>query len=206
MKHKRAAFFSFIIVALLALALFANAGLRVRADNYVLGFVRDLYGYLDVDLANASGSLGDTNGYLNVDIAAQSLNPVAVSVANPTGVGQNSSGTGAFIPVCDSSAVINVSTSGETQLVALSTGKTIHVCAYNLMANGAVNVNLAYGTGSNCASNTTALTGQYPLQAQAGVSAGSGTGVITQTAASNALCVNLSASISVQGLVTYGTW
>ena len=147
-----------------------------------------------VNVAQAAG----TNLHVNVD------NSPTVTLSN--GTGQNSSGTGQFMSQCDQSVPISVSTAADVQLVALSSGKQIHICAYNFLANGATNVTLEYGTGTNCATGKTSLTGAYPLTAQAGLSAGSGNGELAHSATSNALCINNSAAITVAGLVTYGVW
>ncbi len=104
---------------------------------------------------------------------------------------------------CDKSVVINAATSGSTQLVALVSGQVIYVCGYNFMAGGTANVKLLYGTGTNCGTGATDLTGPYPLIAQTGVSYGNGEGTVFRTASANALCVNLSAAVQVSGVVTY---
>jgi len=111
---------------------------------------------------------------------------------------------------CDNTAVYDAATNGATQLVALSSGKTVYVCGFQFSTSQttAVSVDLVYGTGTNCATSTTKLTPAYPLQA-ASSSGPAGLAVITpgftglKTAASNALCINTSAGQSVQAIVWY---
>ncbi len=144
------------------------------------------------------------------------------NVASPVPVQDTSTGsTGSAVPAkaiyqgeqgssglmghigCDNSVVYDASTSGSTQLVALSSGKTIYVCGFVLFSAGTANVDLRYGTGTNCATGPTKITPAFQLTAQTGAAYGNGEGVVAKTAASNALCVNSSAAIAVQALVTY---
>lgn len=104
---------------------------------------------------------------------------------------------------CDNQAVYDASTSGSTQLVALTSGQTIYVCGFVIFSAGTVNVNLRYGTGTACATGPTNITPAFQLTAQTGASYGNGEGVVTKTIASNALCINTSAAVAVQALVTY---
>ncbi len=195
--------------------------LRSYTVNGTAGYLASLSTMYDpVSALNASVNAAGTSG-INA-VAMQGINGgIAVTVAQSAGtalhanidnfpsnqgIGQSTSGTNQWFPLCDSYAPISASTSGDTQLVALSSGKQIHVCAYNFLGNGAVTVTLEYGTGTNCATGKTSITGGYPLQAQAGLSAGSGSGQLFAAPASNAVCINLSASQSVGGLITYGVW
>jgi len=115
----------------------------------------------------------------------------------------NSAGTNQAHIGCDKSVVYDASTSGSTQLVALVSGKVIYVCGYNIFSAGTANVKLTYGTGTACATGTTSLTPAYQLIAQTGISYGNGEGNVAITAASNALCINSTAAVAVQALITY---
>ena len=101
------------------------------------------------------------------------------------------------------SVPINVSTAVTTQLVALSAGKAIYVGSLDFLAAGATNVTFEYGTGTNCATGTTALSGPYSLTASAGISKGNGAAAVLFVPASNALCMVNSAAIQVSGSVAY---
>ena len=117
--------------------------------------------------------------------------------------GEISSGNAVQHVGCDSSVIYDASTSGSTQLVALVAGQKIYVCGFVLFAAGTANVKLNYGTGTACATGTTAVTPAFQLTAQTGVSYGNGEGTVGTTAAGNALCLNSSAAVAVQALVTY---
>lgn len=124
------------------------------------------------------------------------------TVTNRTG----SSGNVAA-PLCDQSVAINTSTSGYTQLVALSAGKKIYVCSFFVQANGTVNVNLAYGTGTTCGTGTTALTGPMPEPTPgAGIAPNGGSSPLFTVPTGNALCVNLSAATQVSGALSYAQY
>jgi len=178
---------------------------------------------IDVDVTATVG-LTDTElraSPIDVDVTATvgltdtelRASPVPVTGAGSTGsappatanyVGARATGgnlTGLI--TCNQSVAINTATSGSTQLVALQSSQTIYVCGYNFIAAGDVNVTLNYGTGTACGSGTTALTGAYPLAAQAGIVVQSPFWTGMASAASNALCVNLSASIGVRGVLFY---
>lgn len=118
---------------------------------------------------------------------------------------QNSSGN-VLPPAADASAAINVSTATTTQLVALSSGKKIYVSALDVIAAGTGNITFVYGTGSNCGTGTTSLTGAYNLTAQAGIAKGNGLGAVLVVPASNALCVTTSAAVQMSGSVAYAQY
>jgi hypothetical protein len=102
-----------------------------------------------------------------------------------------------------SSVPINVSTATTTQLVALSGTLSIYVTSLDVIAGGTGNITFEYGTGTACATGTTALTGAYPLTAQAGIAKGDGNGTILKVPAGNALCVLTSAAVQMSGSVSY---
>ena len=117
--------------------------------------------------------------------------------------GEKSSGNLVAHIGCDKSVVYDASTSGSTQLVALVSGQVIYVCGFVIFSAGTANVDLRYGTGTACATGPTKITPAFQLTAQTGASYGNGEGVVAQTASANALCINSSAAVAVQALVTY---
>ena len=132
-------------------------------------------------------------------------NGVQVNAALPAGtntignVGSDpSSGKGT-----PSSVAINVSTATTTQLVAISGSTKIYVTSFDVIAGGTGNITFEYGTGSNCGTGTTALTGAYNLTAQAGIAKGNGVGAILIVPAGNALCVLTSAAVQMSGSLSY---
>jgi hypothetical protein len=101
------------------------------------------------------------------------------------------------IPVA--SVPIAVSTAGTVQLVAAVLAKAIYVTDWDAVAGGTGTFQLEYGTGTNCSTGTTALTGAYPAMAQFG-RAGVGHLFIP---AGNALCIVTTGAAASQGFVAY---
>ena len=164
--------------------------------------------------SNASMNLAQVGGASVVTgTGAGGAGVPRVTVSNDSITGQsglNSSGALAGYLNCDNTAIYDASTNGATQLVALTSGKTIYVCGYQFStsSSSAVSVSLVYGTGSNCATGQTKITPAYPLQA-ASSTGPIGLVIMTpgftglKTAASNALCINTNAAVSVQAIVWY---
>jgi hypothetical protein len=156
------------------------------------------------DSAWASGS-GSVIALLK-SIATNSASPAPAGtnvIGKADALVTNSTGVSQAIIGCDSTAVYDASTSGSTQLVALTSGKTIYVCGYSIVAGGTVNVKLIYGTGSACATGTASMTPAYQLTAQAGIVDKSPFYSGLKTAASNALCINASGAVAAQAIVYY---
>ena len=101
-----------------------------------------------------------------------------------------------------SQVAVSVSSSGNNELVALTSAQTIYVCDLTLIADGAVDVQLIYGTGTACGTGETNMSGVMKLTA-----AGSGWthdyGGRLKTAEANALCLELSGAVAVNGILTY---
>jgi hypothetical protein len=136
--------------------------------------------------------------------------PTAVGSAptkNPVDIaGLDGAGNVTPIVACTLSAVINVNTMGENQILALSSGKTIRVCGIDVSfpTPAAFTLQVDYGTGSNCASGTGHLTGIYTFNsAVLGFFLDPGALSPMLPPASNAVCLNLNSAVSVQGTVFY---
>jgi hypothetical protein len=134
--------------------------------------------------------------------SAQAVQGVAGGVPLPTN-DANTGGSLTSIVQAGASVPISISTATTTQLVALSAGKAIYVNAWDVIAGGTGNITLEYGTGSNCGTGTTALTGAYPLTAQQGIAKGNGLGPVLVVPAGNALCALTSAAIQMSGSLAY---
>lgn len=130
--------------------------------------------------------------------------PTIVDAQTITRTCHTSNGTNC-IPEFGASNSIKISNAAAstTELIAAVSGKLIYVTHFNFMASNTNNVKLVYGTGTNCGTGTTDLTGAYPLIAQAGISAGIGLGSILFVPASNALCITASGSSLVAGALSY---
>ena len=161
-------------------------------------------GALPAFAATPTVNLGTLNGAAT---AANQTAPQAATgsaaPANAVQAGAVSSGNLVGMIQSDASQPINISTATTTQLVALSSGKKIYVTSWDVIAAGAGNITLEYGTGTNCGTGTTALTGAYNLTAQAGVAKGNGLGPVLVVPAGNALCALTSAAVQISGSVAY---
>ena len=118
---------------------------------------------------------------------------------------------------CAFAAKINVPISTATGTTALVTGvsaKRIYVCSLSVIAAAAVSVSLSEGASATCgtsaqaavlgvATNGTAANG-LALAANGGLTLGSGTGTVAQTAtAANYLCLFQSSTVQLAGNLTY---
>ena len=107
----------------------------------------------------------------------------------------------------DSQAYVSPSTITTTQIVALSSGKSIYISSYafnvSASATAVAGYYLEYGTGSNCSVGATEITGQETWPIGQGIVRGSGLGVILTVPASNALCIVTSAAQQVNINVSY---
>jgi hypothetical protein len=133
---------------------------------------------------------------------AQAVQGVTGGVPMPTN-SANTGGSPTSIIQAGASVPINISTATTTQLVAAVASRAIYVTAWDAIAAGTTNFTFEYGTGSNCASGTTALTGAYSLVAQFGAAKGSGLGPVLVVPAGNALCAVSSAAVQVSGSLAY---
>lgn len=152
--------------------------------------------------ANGSCSLIALQKYNNQQAATIVTNTGAAIPAGTAYIGQASPdpSKGGGTP---SSVAINVSTATTTQLVAISGSTSIYVTSFDVIAGGTGNITFEYGTGSNCGTGTTALTGAYNLTAQAGIAKGNGAGTILKVPSGNALCVLTSAAVQMSGSVSF---
>ena len=135
------------------------------------------------------------------DQASSATGSAAPATASFTGGVSSGNLTG--IVVCDSSAQISVSTATTSQMVALSAGKSIYVCAFVINGGGTTTAKLVYGAGTNCGTGQVALTPAFSLAVATTVGAGNGLGYVMKTAAANALCVTNSAAVATNVLVAY---
>lgn len=143
----------------------------------------------------------DTGGHVEV------VGPVAPgsAIGNPINTGtQNSSGNLVADFVCDNSVAVNISASGLTQIIALSSGKQIRICHLSLGNSAASNVTIEYGTGVNCASGTTAISGPY--QSIVVLALDFQMRRELTFPASQAVCLNFGTSVTSGGLVTYAVF
>lgn len=107
---------------------------------------------------------------------------------------------------CPSSAVINVSAGSTTQLVALASSQIIRVCSFVITGDtAATTATFVYGTGSNCGTGTTSITGAMRMPDEGSIALSGMNGSLFRTIASNALCLT-AATGAVTGFVTYAQY
>lgn len=112
---------------------------------------------------------------------------------------------------CDKTAMANIATATDTQLVALSGSTIIYVCSAYIEIQGvattAGTLQLEYGTGTNCGTGKTAISPTFIGSTTAGnptvVPMSAGAGYLFKTTAGQALCA-LSTTTTVQKVfITY---
>lgn len=94
-------------------------------------------------------------------------------------------------------AVVDTATSGDTTLVAAVTGKKIRVVSFLLVAAGTVTTRFESGAGG------TALTGQMTMAINTSIVAAYNPAGWFETAAAALLNLELSAAVSVDGVIGY---
>lgn len=151
-------------------------------------------------------TINTTLGTLNTSVNADPNYTQAPGSAAPSrALAMGARGGANLVAVSQPTATvaISVSTATTTQVVALSSGQVIHVGSFSLISAGTGNARFVYGTGTNCGTGTTNLTGDYPLIANAGISLGAGLGPVLVVPAGNALCLTTSAAVAIGGHVTH---
>ena len=135
--------------------------------------------------------------------SAAPANAVYLGVGGDGGL---AAGTPALVPVfgCTDTAIYDASTSGNTQLVALTSSETIYVCGFEIRTGAtATNVRLVYGTGTACATGETSMTPVFDMTSYDGQVVMSPFYAGMKTAVSNALCIETSAANPVDAIVFY---
>jgi hypothetical protein len=129
-------------------------------------------------------------------ILAAFLAVTAAHAQNSPGVSPNQ------MAGCNQSVIYDASYAGATQIVAADATGRIYVCGFTVWSAGTVNVDLVYGTGTNCSSGTTQVGPAFQYTAQTGFTDHQPvyTG-ITPVPAGNNLCINTSQGVAVQAVV-----
>lgn len=106
-------------------------------------------------------------------------------------------------PSTQASVAINISTATTTKLITGIASRWIYITSFNIIAGGTGNIQLVYGTGSNCGTGQTILTGAYNLTAQAGLVLGTGSAPVLVVPTGNDVCAITSAAVQMSGSVAY---
>jgi hypothetical protein len=105
--------------------------------------------------------------------------------------------------ITTASAVINISSATTTKLVSGITGQRIYPTAISVDVAGANVLTFEYGTGTNCGTGTTAITGPYTLTSGVPLHIGSGSAPVLIIPPGNDLCVVTAATAAAGGFVAY---
>lgn len=134
-----------------------------------------------------------------------SATPATGAAMGATSDGGLAAGTGALTSLisCNSSVKIDTASSGNVELVALTSGETVYVCGYELIAGGTVSVQFITGTGTACATNEFDETGAMPLVANSGLVSRAPFYTGLSGGAGDAFCIELSGAVQVSGILYY---
>lgn len=98
---------------------------------------------------------------------------------------------------------IAVSSATTAEIIAAGSGTTIYVSNWNVISSAAGTLKFVYGTGTNCGTGTTDLTGAYTFGTSTVISVGNGVGVVLAVPPSNALCITSTSTVNAQGSLSY---
>jgi hypothetical protein len=162
-----------------------------------------LLGIAATAVAQLPGGGGGGGGGSGCSGTAGSAVPTCAAPA-----GAESSGNLAFVIQADASAAINISSATAVALVSSGSSAGIYVTGWDAMAGGTVTLTFEYGTQvtNPCDTGTVALTGAYPLTAQAGMVRTGGVGVIYHIPAGDQFCAVASNTNQISGSVSYTKW
>jgi hypothetical protein len=122
------------------------------------------------------------------------------------GRGSDSVGVNAPMPVCDQVAVFSVGASSTSAIVAASGSRRVRVCQVTFGASAAGTFRFISGTGTNCNTGTTNITGQIPIAINTIYQGGSGVGMIMQSVGGDALCIQTASSAAGEGYLTFAQY
>lgn len=115
--------------------------------------------------------------------------------------GPSGSGSASSAATCTLSAVIALTASGNTEIIAASGTTAIRICHISIAGPNVQDVRLTQGTGTNCGTGTSNLTGLYGSITS--LAFDWGTGAALTATAGNAVCVNQSGANTTGGVVIY---
>lgn len=176
---------------------------ELNTDDFDTGTGTDTQAIIGIVLPASGGhTLWDGSVSLNSSLPAGNNNIGNVGISSYAGgsvpIDSDVLGTGTTTATIKT-AVINATASGDTQVVAAVAGKKIRLLAYAFVSDTAVTVKFR----DNSATPVD-LTGPMAVAANGGVSyAGGFDSWVGETAAGQALMINLSANANVGGHITY---
>jgi hypothetical protein len=179
----------------------------IRVSVTAVGSAGAITGVLNGWRDNAASISGGGGGGSGCTAPCVVIGPAAVgspSGGAPVQIAGTDSADNIITPTfCNASAPISVTSSGLTQILALSGTTQIRICNISVGFASGVDFQLETGTGSNCAGSTAALTGVYKGIVTIALDFNSGT---LNGPAGTALCVNLGASVTGGGVLNYARY
>jgi hypothetical protein len=171
--------------------------------------------WISVVLTSASGS-GSITGVLygckqpgcssaGNPPASTSPAPCPGTVSSPCVTAAESS-AGAVVTdfVCDQISPFTITGSGLNQIIAATTGKTIHLCYLGFSNSAGSNVTIESGTGTNCAGSTVANSGTF--QNVSVYDVGYTPRSAPKFASGSAVCLNMATSVTFGGWALYAVF
>lgn len=107
-----------------------------------------------------------------------------------------------FVPATTNQIAIAGTIAASTQIVAGVAGKRIYVTAIALVTTDTSVVTFTYGTGTNCGTGTTSVTGAMLFEIGRQLSLGTGNGAIMVIPPGNSLCITI-ATAAAPGFLAY---
>lgn len=106
--------------------------------------------------------------------------------------------------VCNQQANFNLTAMGNTQIIPLSGSTVIRICKIFFAADAATNITVNRGTGANCGTGTTAITGTFMDTKTAALDFG--VEAALRSTAGTAVCIQLAAAVNLGGVVVYAQY
>lgn len=198
----------------------------VGADGRSIALWADTVGRLQTNVAQINGvaplmgagntGTGSPRVTISTDQAALPGMGVGATGAAPPAnanylAGITSGATGgllsAGIPVCDQQAFLDMTTATTTEIIPLTSSRTVHICHIRALSNGTTVMTFKKGTGTNCGTGTAAIDSAYDLTAQTGFSSGTGIGeILSGVTSANAVCVTSSAAVNLHVFMRYAVY
>lgn len=114
-------------------------------------------------------------------------------------------GNASIFPLCENRKIINTAAAGPTSIIPTVIGAQIRICSLNVSSGTAEAIDFQQGTGVNCATGNSQLTGLTYLAANGPwIQHFPGGGLVALPG--NAVCIHLSGANQTDGTITYSQY
>jgi hypothetical protein len=151
------------------------------------------------DGTNTQTIATDTSG--DVKVVGPSADGAALA-GPPVRIGASDGTDTRNVLSCVHTVIINDSSSGNTQVIALSGSTQVHICKMTLVTASQVNIQLTQGTGTNCATSNTNLSLLYQLVSTVAEDYAADLSYLVGVAG-DAVCLDLGSAVQVTGQIWY---